>query len=781
MAIELERYQGLLDSLGSQAEEVLRAAWDEATRSFSPRGLEEVYLRSAASLAALGRGSDLVVSFLQHAPALARELGEDAVRDLVAASVAFFSKTSASVIAELIATSPRAAERLGDLELFRSYLGLIDQLLGLAPRGVRGLLDHLDVLLAQLTLSGLTRWALWGAQVHKVDFEAQQRYFALESPDALAMLQQQRRGLLFVDVQRRLQAYLRALWGRDFFLRPESADPQTAAVVRPFIDGFVVHLPDAYDDTDGVGGPISALEQYRAAAAHAAAHQVATTHAVARAERSRLEELVVGILEDARVERAAIAAFPGLAALWARFHVVDLAADDPSSLVARLVRSLLVGCDTEAHPWVREACEHARVLDELGGAEAAAALPELARTLIDAARRFGVELDQVDSRAVLPSYRDDNRYVFERDEAIRAQAANLDLAPSQVRKYVSVMEMINEVDVPSAGDDAEEIWVLATEFFRDGEAESVNAQEGREPPPVEVHYPEWDYQVQLERPSWTTVLERRGPLGSLEEAEAILAKHRPLLGRMRRIMEALAPEGVQRLRKQEEGEELDINAAVDFAVDLRRAEEPDLRVMVRTRRIVRDLAFLLLIDTSESTNDQVLGADVTVIELAREATLLLAESINRVGDPFAVHGFDSNGRHAVEYVRYKDFDERFGDEARARVAGMTGQLSTRMGAAIRHAGAHLARQPQRRRLLLVLTDGEPADNDVRDPQYLRADARRAVEELARAGISTFCLSLDPRADQYVARIFGPTGFIVLDNVARLPERLPLLYAALTRS
>jgi nitric oxide reductase activation protein len=111
---------------------------------------------------------------------------------------------------------------------------------------------------------------------------------------------------------------------------------------------------------------------------------------------------------------------------------------------------------------------------------------------------------------------------------------------------------------------------------------------------------------------------------------------------------------------------------------------------------------------------------------------------------------------------------------------MTGQLSTRMGTALRHAGTLLARRASHQRLLLVLTDGEPADNDVRDPQYLRQDARKAVEELHRRGIQTFCVSLDPAADDYVSRIFGARNYMVLDHVARLPEKLPALYLSLTR-
>ena len=111
---------------------------------------------------------------------------------------------------------------------------------------------------------------------------------------------------------------------------------------------------------------------------------------------------------------------------------------------------------------------------------------------------------------------------------------------------------------------------------------------------------------------------------------------------------------------------------------------------------------------------------------------------------------------------------------------MHGELSTRMGAAMRHAGSILKRQPSQKKLLLVVTDGEPADNDVRDPQYLRLDAKKSVEELARNGISTYCLSLDPGADQYVSRIFGVKNYMVVDHVQRLPEKLPLLYMGLTR-
>jgi nitric oxide reductase NorD protein len=150
-----------------------------------------------------------------------------------------------------------------------------------------------------------------------------------------------------------------------------------------------------------------------------------------------------------------------------------------------------------------------------------------------------------------------------------------------------------------------------------------------------------------------------------------------------------------------------------------------------------------------------------------------------VSDPFAIHGFDSDGRHDVQYYRFKDFTSHFDDDAKARFAGMRGGLSTRMGAVLRHAGYHLSKQQEKRKLILLVTDGEPADVDERDPQHLRHDTKKAVEELYSKGVLSYCLTLDPNADDYVKCIFGANNYTIIDNVNRLPEKLPTLFASLT--
>lgn len=774
MAVELEKYQDILDELGDHAGEVLRASWIEAARTFSPRGLE-AYLQGAASLKSLGRGTDLVVSFIQSAPAVAHEIGEDAVSDLLSTAIKMYSKTSATVISLIFSSSPVAAARLGDLELFRGYLHLLDTLMSQAPRGIRPMLDQLGTLLGQLTLGGLRRWALWGAHAHKTNFEAQQLYFSLQSPESMGVLQKERKGTLFIDVQRRIGMYLRALWARDFYMRPTSGDFESREGYRPSIEGFIMHLPDAYDDHPACSG----LELYRAAAAHAACHVVYTTTQFDDTGLSTLQIALIGLAEDARVEALALKHFPGLQQIWLPLHAATTPASGESAgaLMARLARAWLDPDYRDEHPWV-----------SLGQRLFNERLSQLQST--DMSRDIGLQLSAelsamgiaYSTAADVPDilYRDDNRYLWEFSDLLEAGQVVAGVNVQQIRKYASVMEMLNTLDVPGAGDDAGEIWVLPTEFFRDEETTSINQQEGREPPPQPYHYSEWDYQMQLERPAWCTVLEKRPVPGDPAIIDEIVVKHKPIISRLKFLIEGMQPQGVQRIRKQEDGDEIDLNAAVRAMMEIRMGAQPDPRIMMRNVRKVRDLSVLLLIDLSESTNDPVRGSDNTVLELAREATVLLADALDKIGDPFALHGFDSNGRHDIEYFRFKDFGAPYDDKAKSRLAGMRGELSTRMGAAIRHAGSILQRQPSNKKLLLVVTDGEPADNDVRDPQYLRFDAKKSVEELARNGIATYCLSLDPGADQYVSRIFGAKNYMVVDHVQRLPEKLPLLYMGLTR-
>jgi hypothetical protein len=785
MSVQLQDHAEWVEQLDPASVDWLTHTWPEATKVFSARGLDN-YVKGAAALRGLGRGHALVNAWIDGAPQVAKEIGEDVVGELATTALVLASKTSGAVIELVLATAPTAAKRLADAALFMQYLQFLNTLVAQAPRGLRPMLGQLDALLGQLTLGGLRRWATWGAQAHRTEYEAQIAYFGLQSKESLAMLQQERKGTLLVDVQRRINMYLRALWGRDFFMRPTAGDFENREGLRAFIEDYFIHLPDALDAVQGNDGLVDATQLYRAACAHAAAHVVFTRQPISAESLNPWQMAMVALAEDARVEALAVARFPGIRPLWAQLHTTPATQQATAGdWLARMARAWIDPTYDDDHPWIAQ-----------GRALMAEAMPRLLAQPHDNsdAWAIGVQLahsyreltqgpafaPRTDGQAAV--YRDDNRYfwAFDGYDFERSVAAGYE-PPQQVRKQVNLMAFVNELEVEGAGDDAQEVWVLGTELFPyEDLGVSFNESEGREPVLPPVHYGEWDHMIQLERPAWATVQERRPKAGDPTLIDGILSEHRRLIGRMKFILDAMQPQGVQRIRKLEDGDEIDLNAALASVIEMRMGRQPDPRIMMRSVRKTRDISVLVLLDLSHSTNDKVAGQEHTVLDLTRSACALLADAIQKVGDPFAIHGFCSDGRHDVNYWRFKDFDQPYDELAKARLAGMQGQLSTRMGAAIRHATAALKAQRSSKKLLLVITDGEPADVDVRDPQYLRHDTKKAVEAAARNGVTTYCMSLDPSADQYVSRIFGERHYLVVDKVERLPEKLPVLYAGLTR-
>lgn len=778
MTIDLQEHASCLKDAVPEVLEVLEANYADAARVMTPQGLQN-YLQGAKAFCELGRGPKVVASWLETMPLVCKDIGDAAIPDMVTAIMKLSSMVSGEVIRLVIGSLPLAAQRLGDQDLILKYLALIHQLSAKVPRGLRPMLQNMDELLGKLTLGGLRRWSLWGARAYSRDFAKQTEYFGLRSADSQKMLQQERRGVLFVDVQRKLNFYLRALWGRDFFLRPTSGDYETRQGLRPYLSEGIIHVPDAVDDVNGVPG----LELYRAACAHAASHLAYAHQPISAEQLNPVQMFIIGMIEDARIEFLAIREFPGLFKLWRPFHELpEKTTNDEAILLLQRVAAVLLLRQVETS-------DNEVVHDMLSAFE-----ENIDKNPEDNNFSWSLGIDlynRLGNGMIIPSlsklerefnvpYRDDNRIVWEFVENTWEGEEFLPGWQKQVRKTVSVMEMVNEIDCELAGDDAQEIWRLETELFPyEDNGVSYNQMEGKDPVSEPFHYDEWDYQVQLYRPAWVTVLEKRPKRGNADDIDNILEQNKPIASRLRYLIDALMPQGIIRKRHQEEGDELDINEAVRLMIDLRMGHIPDPRVHIRYERKIRDLAVLVLLDLSESTNEPLKGSEKPVIALAREAVSLLAWAVDQIGDPFAIHGFSSNTRHDVQYFRFKEFDAPYDEKAKEKLANMEGSYSTRMGAAFRHAGKYLAHQPQAKKLLLVISDGEPSDIDVQDPQYLRQDAKKAVEELSREGVRTFCLTLDPYADQYVSRIFGPNGYSVIDHVERLPERLPGLFASLT--
>ena len=785
-AVQLSDFEQKFRDSSDILHDALAGSFVEASKVMSPNGLK-VYLDGAGALHAMGKGEDMVISFLEETPMVVREVGESIIGEIVFSIMKMSSQTSASVLVLMIASLPNVARRMSDFDLLKGYLRLMERMIALAPRGMRPMLNNIDQLTSKLTLGGLRRWVLYGAETFKRDFKAQIAYFELSSMESIQILEQERRGTLFIDNQRKLQFYLRAFYNRDFFLRPTSGDYETKKGLRPYIEYGVMHIPDAYDDYKHASGRIvPGIDCYRAVCAHAAAHIMETRVAFKGDDLNPLQVACVSLIEDLRVELNTLKKFPGMKKTWIALHPDDEDLKELNPFIVDLVDFSRAALDQKYTAKQSFNSDFLKLF-----IKKMTKMPESSEMSYDLGMKYyellKAETDVKISASALVAtpilYRDDNRYIWEYEELDWISEGNdyVPVSQRQVRKNVNIMEMYNELDVETAGDDAQEIWTLESEYFPDElDGVSLNEVEGKEPVSEPFHYNEWDYQLQLYRPNWATLYERRLRKGDPELINKILKTHKPIANQLKNAIDRMQPQGLVKLKKQQEGSELDLDACVTALADIRSGITPSDRIYVKKVQHIRDVSVNLLMDLSESTNDMVLGSDKTILELMKEATSLLSWAIDKIGDKLTISGFASDSRHDVQYYRFKPFHYSFNDEVKGRLAGIKGGLSTRMGAAIRHAGVDLLTQSSAKRILLILTDGEPADIDVDDPQHLRMDAKKAVEELRSHGIVTFCISLDPHADEYVARIFGKNRFMVIDNIQKLPERLPQLFISLTK-
>jgi nitric oxide reductase NorD protein len=222
-----------------------------------------------------------------------------------------------------------------------------------------------------------------------------------------------------------------------------------------------------------------------------------------------------------------------------------------------------------------------------------------------------------------------------------------------------------------------------------------------------------------------------------------------------------------RLRKQLDGEEIDLDAYIDSRADFAAGRPPAQALYRTTRALRRDMAILLLVDVSGST-DAWLSAQRRVIDVEREALLLVCIALEGLHEPYAVQAFSGTGPDRVTLRDIKHFHERYGDEVARRIAALEPEHYTRAGAAIRHASANLMREPAKHRLLLLLSDGKPNDIDDYEGRYGVEDMRQAVTEARLQGIFPFCLTIDRQAAGYLPQVFGAHQYALLPK----PELLP---------
>ncbi len=559
-----------------------------------------------------------------------------------------------------------------------------------------------------------------------------------------------------------LRHYLRALWQREFKLRPCEQPTQ----LRPFLSELGIHLPRQYQSHQG----LLLRDLYRAAAAHAAAHAAYSTVRFERRKLKPVQMAIISLLEDARVEWLAIREVPGLRRLWLRFF--DPRGRDSTraeALLLRLAHALLDPQRRDDNPWVMKGVRLFHASQQYGSN------PE---TLRDIGSQLGNDLGQMrvqfnaKTYLVEPLYRDDNLFLWNSE----APPEETRVDDSGFRDSDDAQHRTHRLDEDGHDEQGARPREIAAASDGPGSADNEHPT-----------YPEWDERIGIYRQNWCRVIEQIPPLADAGALRTSLARHATLSSQLARLLQARKQGRPQRLRRQHDGDALEIDSLVRLQSDLRSGIAPELRVHQRTRLQKPDLSVLLLLDLSASTNLQLAamnpapGHAHTLLSLIREASVMLGEAIAQGGDQLAIHGFRSNGRHEVNYLRFKEFGRALDDDVLARLSAVDGALSTRLGAAIRHASRQMRSVRTTQKMIIVLTDGEPHDIDVFHPSQLVHDAARAVARSNAEGTPVFCVSVDAEADRYVSKVFGPYHSLVIDCVDQLPQRLPELYLRLSAS
>lgn len=528
-----------------------------------------------------------------------------------------------------------------------------------------------------------------------------------------------------------LALLLHGLSGRQLTLQTLSpAAPDTPAQ-RPILSASHLLLP--------AGDACAAVA--RAAVAHAAAHLLYSPAAQPSGTLKPMGLAVVSAIEDARVETLLMQRLPGVR----RWFLQAQPAYDPHGLdfashIARLGHALLDEQHNDGSHWVDKARRLFADARRDHGLEDYAAFRRLASILANDLGQMRVRLNPR-QHAVPAPYRDDNSYLWQHgataeapDDTVQVQAP-----PSQPQPPPPDAAMPDPPDAPAAPEDG----------------------------PCHL-YPEWDYRLQRERIDWCTVREtapfHRAPPLAAPPTDAMLPRLRT-----RRLSRS------QRLRRQWEGEEIDLDAAIEVMVERRLALAPEGRLFMRPGTEAPRCSVLVLLDLSASTGEHAPGSPQSLLEVEQQAALLLARSALAGQDRIAIHGFASNTRAAVHYLRLLDFGAPLDASGSERILGTRAAWSTRIGAALRHATHCLANEPSEQRAIVLITDGAPSDIDVFDSRYLTEDARAAVLAAQRQGVHCYGLAVDPEADAYVRRIFGWRNYRVVETAAQLPRQLGELY------
>ena len=714
------------------------------------------------------------------------------------------------------------------IELSRRVLTLTKEIAAVDAEAALAAFRSSSRALRTVSIEQFEAWARRGLSSSRSDNRARRSYFSLETRGSYEALHSGTAGLGLDSVQHLLRLYVEALTGREVEVAPVAAVPDEARIG----DGRTIHLPSVVnefgdDDLDfklykvlaahaagqiefGTyergGGPLVAgkaiaerFENVDALDAFAIADEQLYTTDITDSNTDfsdyrdvlkvfplpQLARRIFGTLENGRIDRRLRQTYRGLR------RDLDLIRDHLSGRRPRIneLPALLVpfellfqvtmlggARDDARQAYGQVVSELETIVSEyLSNSEATVADTLMATSRVydlfksvtpadDSVQQVETPEDQTDG--------DDDSPVTERMKQQQTQ---------QMPQRRDARELFNAWNDTAPEADADEL--AGAEAWSEAETPEQVLAEGE----VAYNYDEWDRELTDHRLGWCRVIEKRVKHGDRSFVEQTRERHKGVISSIRHQFQLMKPENLTRVANEVDGEEFDLNAVIDYVIDRRADGQQSERIYTKRLRRRRDVAVSFLLDQSSSTARTIGRHPLQpytrpgrrIIEIEKEGLVLMSEALEAVGDVYAINGFTSEGRRNVKFYVVKDFNEKYSDEVKQRIGGINYQNNTRLGAAIRHATAKLAKQDARTRLLIVLSDGRPYDHDYGDARYAREDTREALRQAKTEGITPFCITIDRESEAELRDLYGEVGYTIIDDVLSLPERLPGIYRRLT--
>lgn len=286
-----------------------------------------------------------------------------------------------------------------------------------------------------------------------------------------------------------------------------------------------------------------------------------------------------------------------------------------------------------------------------------------------------------------------------------------------------------------------------------------------------VAYDEWDYRKKEYRKNFSRVYPITQQGADAGYCQQCLQTNKGLLMQLRKLLTNLNNKWQQQ-RLQLQGSEIDIDMAVNRFADVLSGHTPSDKIYLSDRKVEKDLAILLLLDSSLSSDSYAAGN--RVIDVEKQTAILFGEILNEYNIDFSVQSFHSRTRNFTAFVSVKDFDEEW-TKTKNRIGALQPEGYTRIGPALRHSGALLGRRAAKNKWVIVLSDGKPNDYDRYEGQYGIQDIKQALRELNEQNINTYALTIEANAKYYLPQMFGQNHFQIVSSPAELIRSLVKLY------